>query len=140
MTDTELVTNARALTDVFGYWPSFHDAEVLSMYLDREGSDGPSLEARVHVFEMTDRVDERGFYVLTKHTLVTLRFSDILLRELRWFNNQNSLSGLGIFEVDPATNEGRRIGVSFGANYGVEADLVCGSTAIVAIRSFEPAG
>src|SRR5689334_12879841 len=100
MTETELVSNAHALTQIFGYWPSFHDAEVLTMCLDRAGDDGPSLEARVHVFEMTDQVDDRGFYVLRKHTLVTLRFADILLRNLRWFNHQNSLSGLGIFAAD----------------------------------------
>lgn len=46
MTETELVHNAEALTQIFGHWPSFHDAEVVAMSLDRVGDDGPSLEAR----------------------------------------------------------------------------------------------
>jgi hypothetical protein len=41
MTETELVANAHALTQIFGYWPSFHDAEVLTMCFDRAGEDGP---------------------------------------------------------------------------------------------------
>ena len=41
------------------------------------GVDGPSLDARIHVFHMTDRVDERGYYLLTNHTVVTLRFANI---------------------------------------------------------------
>jgi len=43
MTETEFVKNADVLINIFGYWPSFHDAEVLTMRLDRAGADGPSL-------------------------------------------------------------------------------------------------
>ena len=140
MTETDLVANADALTEIFGYWPSFHDAEVLTMCLDRAGEDGPSLETQIHVFEMTDQVDERGFYVLRKHTLVTLHFANILLRNLGWFNNQNSLSGLGIYEAREEGVDGRAIGVSFGSNYGVEAELLCRGAAIVKVEPYEPAG
>ena len=44
--------NEEKLIDIFGYWPSFHDAEILRIRLDRAGSDGPSLTADIHVFEM----------------------------------------------------------------------------------------
>lgn len=135
MTDSVHVKNSSALTSIFGTWPSFHDAEVLSMHFDRGGDDGPNLEARVHVFRMTSDVDERGYYVLTNHTLVTLRFSNILIRNFCWFNAQNSLSGIGIESVDPVANDGRMIGVSFYANYGVEADLACSQ---ITVRSVEP--
>jgi hypothetical protein len=135
MTESLHVENAEAVTCIFGRWPSFHDAEVLSMHFDRTGEDGPSLEVRVHVFNMTSEVDERGYFVLTNHTLVTFRFANIILRELRWFNAQNSLSGIGIEEVDPSASDGRTLGVSFDANYGVEADLLCDR---ITVRSVEP--
>lgn len=139
MTETEFVTNADALVSIFGYWPSFHDAEVLTILLDRAGDDGPTLEARIHVHEMTDEVDARGFYVLIKHTLVTLRFTDVLLRDLRWFNSQNALASLGMEEVDPSQNEGRHFGVSFDASHGVEADLLCDRIAVTSVEPFEAA-
>jgi hypothetical protein len=34
----------------FGYWPSFHDAEVLDLELHRTGGS----TVRIHTFEMTD--------------------------------------------------------------------------------------
>jgi immunity protein 50 of polymorphic toxin system len=139
MTEALLVENAKALTDIFGRWPSFHDAEVLSIHLDRSGEGSPSLEARVHVFRMNNDVDDRGYFVLTKHTLVTLRFSNIILRDLRWFNDQNSLSGLGIEQVDPAENEGRTLGVSFDSNYGVELDVLCDRITVQSVEPFTPA-
>lgn len=138
MTESLLVENAEALTDIFGRWPSFHDAEVLSIHLDRADEDGPSLEARVHVFGMTNEVDDRGYFLLTNHTLITLRFSNIILRYLRWFNEQNSLSGLGIEQVDPAENEGRTLGVSFDSNYGVELDLLCNRITVRSVEPFTP--
>ena len=104
------VENAAALTSVFGEWPSFHDAEVISMHLDRTGTQGATLDVRVHAFRMTSDIDARGFYVLTDHTLVALRFADISLLQLRWFNTQNSLSDLLIDPVSPESNkDGRQL-------------------------------
>jgi hypothetical protein len=88
---------------------------------------------------MTNDVDDRGFFVLTNHTLVTLHFANIILRDLRWFNAQNSLSGLGVEQVDPAQNEERTLGVSFDANYGVELDLVCDRMTVRSVEPFAPA-
>jgi hypothetical protein len=48
------------------YWPTFHDAEVLSLTLERKGLSRP----RVHTWHMTNQVDERGHYVLTKQIAV----------------------------------------------------------------------
>ena len=43
-------------TDVmawFGYWPTFHDAEVLSIHLNRSSDS----EVSLYAFEMTPEVD-----------------------------------------------------------------------------------
>jgi hypothetical protein len=138
--ETEFVENASALAQVFGEWPSFHDAEVHTMLLDRAGAHGASLEARVHVFRMTDKVDAQGFYVLAHHSLVGLRFDDISLVQLRWFNTQNALSGLLLERVGPETNEdGRRYHVRFGSAWGVEAELFCNRIAVTSVEPFAPA-
>jgi len=50
----------------FRYWPTFHDAEVLSITLDR--SRGSTVA--IHAFEMTPEVRD-GQYVLAKHAVVT---------------------------------------------------------------------
>lgn len=95
------IENAEALTRLFGHWPSFHDAEVL-----------------------------------TNHTLVTLRFTNLLLRELRWFNAQNSLFQIDMGQVEPSENEGRTISVSFDSNDGVEASFLCDRVIVQSVAPF----
>ena len=90
----DFVENAKALTEIFGGWPSFHDAEVVQVRLDRSGPGGPAVEARIHVFERTDQVTPTGYYVLVNHTLVTLRFTDVSGCRMEGFNHQNVLSEL----------------------------------------------
>ena len=68
------IENEHLLTDRFGYWPSFHDAEILHVRFERTGPDAPFMECDIHVFEMTSQVGADGHYVLRNHTLATLRF------------------------------------------------------------------
>ena len=136
MTQPLHVENAVALTDIFGYWPSFHDAEVLTLHLERADKDGPSLEARIHVFHRSDRIDERGFYIREHHTIATLHFANIDLNDLGGFNGSNVLSEIEIEEVDPAANEGRRLGVSFASSFGESLDLRCDRISVKAVEPF----
>src|SRR5262245_26846346 len=111
--------NAEELLSIFGGWPSFHDAEVLRVSLDRSGSEGPTLEAVIHVFEMTSEVDSKGFYVLTNHTEVSLKFTEVSLSRCQWFNHQNVLASLEVDELNPSEHEGRRFRVTMPSLYGL---------------------
>jgi hypothetical protein len=84
-----------AVVAAFGYWPSFHDAPLLSL----EQSD-TSLAMLIHADEMTREVDEHGFFGSIKHHLVRFRFSGVRDFALRQFDVPNTL-----FEIvfsDPA--------------------------------------
>lgn len=133
----ELVTASERLTRIFGEWPSFHDAEVVRVVLDRAGTDGPTLETQIHVFQRTCEVDRAGYYVLKKRTLVTMNFSGICLQQLRWFNHQNVLFGLDLVEVDPDQNEGRRVRVEMPSSYGIEAAFECVSCEVTDVQPFD---
>jgi hypothetical protein len=74
----------------FGYWPTFHDGEVLSVTLDRRN---PS-RVVVHAFESTPEVDSRGHYVSAKHAIVTFILSEVTNTRIEQFNHQNVLNGL----------------------------------------------
>lgn len=94
--NTELldrVPGGPELLNWFGYAPRFHDAEVLSVALDRQGS---TCRLRVHAFEMTNEVDADGFFACTKHVIVTFAVGDLIELELVGFNSQNALMGLNI--------------------------------------------
>jgi hypothetical protein len=90
------VPGAQALFDWFGYWPSFHDAEVLSVHLNRTGTS----TVQAHTWEMTDKVDARGFFVCRKHCVVTFEVEELAGMDLAHFNNQNALSNLDFYKKD----------------------------------------
>jgi hypothetical protein len=86
------IVGAQELHDWFGYWPRFHDAEIVSLHLNRRS---PSFLV-IHTWEMTSKVDDRGFYVLEKHVVVEFVFDDVVELELGGFSHQNVIFGLDI--------------------------------------------
>ena len=55
---------------------------------------GDVCRASVHVFEMTNKIDSNGYYVLTKHHLVTIEMSGITESTLPTDYNSDVLFGL----------------------------------------------
>jgi hypothetical protein len=95
------------LTDIFGYWPSFHDAEIHEVNLnvsDREpwvvGSASPVMEMSIHAFEMTKDLTPNGSFVLTKHIMTRLRFRNVEGLQLSDFSFQNCIFEL-VFGIEP---------------------------------------
>ena len=89
----------------FGRWPSFHDAEVLELHLNRSGTS----RLRVYAWNMTDRTfekDHKQYSVLEKHAVVTFEIDDIIDLKLTEFSSQNVLSGIqltidnGVYHLD----------------------------------------
>jgi hypothetical protein len=98
-----LVAGSQKLTSIFGYWPSFHDAEVLELYFARgnvEPEKGvynfPALTLKIHLWELTKNVDSKGYLILRHHTLTKLRFTDVAEFQMQGFNHQNAMLGLAI--------------------------------------------
>jgi|SRR6516162_3781392 hypothetical protein len=89
-TELEEVAGAQKLFDCFGYWPNFHDAEVISVHLNRVG---PSA-LLVHTWDTKDSVDAQGYFVQQTHVLVSFLLYEISELSLEAFNRQNVLFGL----------------------------------------------
>jgi hypothetical protein len=97
------IEGSEKLIHIFGNWPSFHDAEVVDLHLwrgdsitERSHPRFPVLTVKIHLWELTNDIDARGYYVLRNHTLATLRFHDVLDLEIVGFRNQNVIFGLPI--------------------------------------------
>ena len=90
------IVGAQELHDWFGYWPTFHDAEIVSLHLNRRG---PS-SLLIHIWEMTNKVDEKGFYELEKQAVVEFVFEDISELELGGFSHRNVIFGLELLKKD----------------------------------------
>ena len=93
----------------FGEWPSFHDAEILELYLDRSG---PSW-VKLHAWLTTNRTDDKGYFILEKHAVVTFTFDDISDLKLDDFSSQNVISCLLL------TRRADRLRISLGPCYGI---------------------
>lgn len=89
------IINSSRLEEIYGGWPSFHDAEIHEIKLQRNiKEDGAFLELIIHLYEMTPDVDKKGYYKLAKHNLVTIRFEEITDMQLEGFNHQNVILDL----------------------------------------------
>jgi Immunity protein 50 len=106
----------------FDYWPTFHDAEVLSITLDREGGS----RVAIHAFETTRDVDIRGRFKTVKHAVITFYLDSFPLdrrgitnTRIECFNSQNVLSNARVNK----TPEGFELVLD--GCYGVDASVVC---------------
>jgi len=106
----------------FGHWPTFHDAEVLWIFLDRSGES----RVAIHAFERTREVDARGHYVLAKHAIVTFCLEGfpqdqegITNTRIEFFNHQNVLSSARVNK----TTEGYELALE--GCFGVAGSIVC---------------
>jgi len=86
----ENISGGPELLAWFGQEPTFHDAEILSLTLTRNGIS----ELKIHGWIGTDAVDQDGYRVLEKHAVVTFAFEDIMDLQLDGFSRQNVINGL----------------------------------------------
>jgi len=89
------IPGAGAVVAWFGYWPTFHDAEVTSIFLDRSG---PS-RVVVRTWHTTPQLGGQVYFVPTKHAIVTFRMEEFIEPSneesnprIENFNLQNVLS------------------------------------------------
>ncbi len=129
------IEGAEKLIAVFGYWPSFHDAEVLWLLMDRrpvrEDVYLPSLEMMVHAFEMTSETGPDGAYVLRHHVLVHLRFHMVNLVKLADFNHQNALYGLHFKNIRARQLELADFEITLEGAWGLEGSFICKAVEVV---------
>lgn len=134
------IPGAQPLVRIFGYWPTFHDAEVIRFGLDRGPPtiEGPTAEADILVFEITKEVSPSGQHVLRHHTLVTIRFRGVTDLQLDGFNGQNALMGLNIHDITDRQLEGLRYEVNFEGSYGMGAHFLCRGAEVVRVQPWDP--
>jgi hypothetical protein len=107
------IQGAQELYDWFEYWPTFHDAEIVSLHLNRS-----CLSSLViHTWEMTDKIDERNFYVLVKHVVVEFSLSGVSGLNLTGFSVQNVIGDLSLEK----TSDGFRL--ELGPCYGLAGTI-----------------
>ena len=72
------IDGAEALFNWFGYWPSFHDATIISVHLDGHGTSS----VRIQTCEVTSELDSKGYYIARKYVTVSFLLDGISDLEL----------------------------------------------------------
>jgi hypothetical protein len=125
----QFVSGSSQLTGAMGYWPSFHDANVVNVSRARG-----SITVAVHVFAMTDQVDAAGYYILEKHHLVTLALEGVQSSSLPPDYSSDCLSQLSFHRA------GASICVAFESHMDSGGEVTCKSVAVLDVVPCSPAG
>lgn len=133
--ENEIVGSER-LTSIFGGWPSFHDAEVTEIHLDRgevnqdtATFEFPVLTIKLVLWNLTSRVNANGYLETEHHTLAILQFSDVENLTMSGFNHQNAIMGL---QIERQSNEGRtEFKVIFDPAFGMGCEFSCSSVEVL---------
>lgn len=132
------IRNAEWLVQRLGHWPAFHDAEVLRVVLERDSSGGPAASFLIHVWNMLSEVDQRGYYVLDKHTLIEFRAAGLLECNLVDFNHQNVILELDVITELVRDQPVFRLIIS--TSYGLSADILAASLEVISVRPCDASG
>ena|SRR5690349_10484292 len=97
----------------FGRIPRFHDAKILGVSLH---TDQPST-IRIHAWQMTDEKDEKGYFILDRHVVVTISLEQVTSISLTDFN----LPGI-IYDLE-LSNSGDEVQIAWTGSYGVDGTL-----------------
>ncbi len=136
----EKIIDHETVIDHFGYWPTFHDSEVLSICFQRDhimDAPGPSLVVKLYAFEMTSEVTEDNFYKIIKHCVITIEFDGVEMNEFNGFNHQNALWGV---EVTTGRDIDAKevIKVELSQSFGVECNFTCRGAYVTSLTAGEP--
>jgi hypothetical protein len=135
------IHNEHILADLFGHWPDFHDGEISRVRIDTTGYQNPVVEIDFEVAEMSDEVDERGYFRDRQRVKTTLRFENVASMRLEGLYNQNSMGELRLMAAGPhdydevlgaSDPHARRLHrVEWNSHIGMAGSFVCDGIVVV---------
>jgi hypothetical protein len=137
------IRNAELLTDVFGHWPDFHDAEVLGFRLEMADYREPRLEIDFEIFEMSSEIDEDGYFRDRHRVRATLAFDRVANLLVDGVYVQNVVFGMHFDPARPSDYDevlgptdaraSRRHHVWWSGHLGMTADFLCDDVSVVRV-------
>ncbi|MGF1704228.1 immunity 50 family protein [Photobacterium makurazakiensis] len=127
------ILNKDLVTDVFGAWPSFHDAEVLSLELQRGRKSNKQcvLNAAVNCYTVKTINEGTADFdtVLDKDYVIALEFHGVEQLYIEGFNHQNVIDDIEMSDCNGVTN------VEFISIFGVCCKFTCKDIAVLSVKS-----
>jgi hypothetical protein len=120
-----------------GSWPTFYDAEILTMVLDRGG---PTLLVRILVGMPIKQAETWTPEPVeaTTHFEINLRFNEVDSLELSEFNHQNVISYLALSSITEKRPSGlateERVKVEIDSVWGLRGSFTCSGGEVMSIE------
>jgi|CXWL01.1.fsa_nt_gi hypothetical protein len=135
------IPGTEEVLSALGWWPSFHDAEVIHFSLTRgatpdEKTSEAKLDVQVREYEPRNVGTAQYELVLVKDVIIRFAFTGVEEVQVEDFNFQNVINSL---VIHPANNEaGERIRVEVESIYGFGATWFCSSAEVAGISRQAP--
>ena len=126
------LSDSERVEEIFGSWPKFHDAEILTLVLDRVG---PTLSILILIGKPLNAEHQDRTWTFFE---IGMRFHDVDSLELSEFNHQNVISYLALsstIEERPsklATEE--RVKVEIDSVWGLRGSFTCSGGEVTSIE------
>ena len=145
MSSTEHIVGSEKLVAALGYWPSFHDAEVISFSAQRVlpvAVGGTSVKLVVHVRKYETRGEGTAQYeqLLVKSVLATFLCMQVADLELLEFNHQNVINSLSVHEERSAEAPGSPLVLTIESTWGMGGTVRCAAVELATVEVLSNAG
>ena len=136
---SKVVIGSEKVLNTLGFWPSFHDAEVISFHLDRgiPVSDSVVANLIVHFRSYTTYGEGTAQYCqkLAQNVLITFQFRRVAELNLDEFNHQNVINSIEISQISPIEKRlPQELHVCIESIFGFGAEFVCAEVEVISVK------
>jgi len=139
---THCIQGSELVTQIFGCWPSFQNAEIHWLRLTNSHSEQgvvPTIEFQLHSWEMTNEVSPQGYYVQRNNILVHFRFREIDNLLLYDFNCENAILRLSISPLaDPQLRPKYKVEIK--SARGLGGSFTCRDITVLSVQPCDEEG
>ena len=105
MTDCEHISDSEKVIEALDYWPTFHDAEVISFSVERalpirNGYSLARLAVHVREYKTVGEGTAQYAQILSKSVLIRIAFAGVTELELSEFNHQNVIDSIKVTHTE----------------------------------------
>ena len=126
------IVNHEVVIQRFGYWPSFHDAEVLKVTFEAHPSYRATVTFLIEISEFINELDANGRYKQFNNCQIELNFTGIREMHFEDFSHQNVIFDLKFKEI------GEFIECSFDSSTGLVASITAEEAYVLSLVPIEP--
>jgi hypothetical protein len=133
MLPTEEISGSEKVIAALGYWPKFHDAEIILFSAARalpfkKNDTAGHLHLNVRQYTPVGEGTARYEQVLSKSVLIRFAFNEIRDVEISGFNHQNVIDSITFLRIQ--IDDRANIFVEIESIFGLGGSLCCASVAV----------